>query len=61
VLEEKYRLSQILLYIGVGLSVMLMAVLSFFTQLTQAGVPEILLFELIWAGIVIGVPRFKKI
>lgn len=61
VLEEKYRLSQILLYIGVGLSVMLMAVLSFFTQLTQAGVPEILLFELIWAGIVVGVPRLKKI
>ncbi len=61
VLEEKYRLSQILLYIGVGLSVMLMAVLSFFTQLTQAGVPEILLFELIWAGIVVGIPRFKKI
>lgn len=61
VLEEKYRLSQILLYLGVGLSVMLMAVLSFFTHLTQAGVPEILLFELIWAGIVIGVPRLKKI
>lgn len=61
VLEEKYRLSQILLYIGVGLSVMLLAVLSFFTQLTQAGVPEVLLFELIWAAIAVGVPRLKKI
>lgn len=61
VLEEKYRLSQILLYIGVGLSVMLLAILSFFTQLTQAGVPEILLFELIWAAIAVGVPRLKKI
>lgn len=60
-LEEKYRLSQILLYIGVGMSVMLLAILSFFTQLTQAGVPEILLFELIWAAIVVGVPKFKKI
>lgn len=61
VLEEKCRLSQILLYIGVGLSVLLLAVLSFFTQLTQAGVPEILLFELLWAAIVVGVPQLKKI
>lgn len=61
ILEEKCRLSQILLYIGVGLSVVLLAILSFFTQLTQAGVPEILLFELIWAAIVVGVPRLKKI
>lgn len=61
VLEEKCRLSQILLYIGVGLSVLLLAILSFFTQLTQAGVPEILLFELLWAAIVVGVPQFKKI
>lgn len=61
VLEEKYRLSQILLYIGVGLSVTLLAVLSFFTGLKQAGELEILVFELIWAAIVVGIPKLKRV
>lgn len=61
VLEEKYRLSQVLLYIGVGLSVLLMAVLSFFSSLGQAGIPEILIFELFWAAVVLLVPKFKKV
>ncbi len=61
VLDEKYRLSQILLYIGVGLSITLLAVLSFFTGLTQAGTLEVLLFELIWSAIVWLVPKIKKV
>ena len=61
VLEEKYRLSQVLLYIGVGLSVLLMAVLSFFSNLGQAGIPEILIFELFWAAVVLLIPKFKKV
>lgn len=61
VLEEKYRLSQILLYIGVGLSVTLLAVLSFFTGLKQAGELEILVFELIWAAIVVWIPKLKRV
>ncbi len=61
VLEEKYRLSQVLLYIGVGLSVLLMAVLSFFSGLGQAGVAELLVFELFWAAIVLLIPKFKKV
>ncbi len=61
VLEEKYRLSQMLLYIGVGLSVLLMAVLSFFTSLSQAGVAEVLIFELVWTAIVVLVPKLKKV
>ena len=61
VLEEKYRLSQVLLYIGVGLSVLLMAVLSFFSSLGQAGIAEILIFELFWAAVVLLIPKFKKV
>lgn len=61
VLDEKYRLSQILLYIGVGLSITLLAVLSFFTGLTQAGTLEVLIFELIWSAIVLLIPKIKKI
>lgn len=61
VLDEKYRLSQILLYIGVGLSITLLAVLSFFTGLTQAGALEVLIFELIWSAIVLLIPKIKKV
>lgn len=61
VLEEKYKLSQILLYIGVGLSVLFMAVLSFFSGLAQAGVAEVLVFEVVWAAIVLLIPKIKRI
>lgn len=61
VLEEKYRLSQVLLYIGVGLGVLLMAVLSFFVGLGQAGIVELLIFELFWAAVVLLIPKFKKV
>ncbi|MGN0559599.1 MAG: hypothetical protein ACI4K8_00920, partial [Candidatus Fimenecus sp.] len=61
VLEEKAKLAQILLYIGVGLSITLLAVLSFFTALTQAGAFEILVFELLWTAISVLVPNAKKV
>lgn len=61
VLEEKIKLAQILLYIGVGLSITLLAVLSFFTSLAQAGVLEILVFELLWTAISVLVPNAKKV
>ncbi|MGN0519752.1 MAG: hypothetical protein ACI4LB_03345 [Candidatus Fimenecus sp.] len=61
ILEEKIKLAQILLYIGVGLSITLLAVLSFFTSLTQAGVFEILVFELLWTAIAVLVPNAKKV
>lgn len=61
VLEEKTKLAQILLYIGVGLSITLLAVLSFFTALTQAGAFEILVFELLWTAISVLVPNAKKV
>lgn len=61
VLEEKIKLAQILLYIGVGLSITLLAVLSFFTSLAQAGVFEILVFELLWTAIAVLVPSAKKV
>ena len=60
-LEEKHRLLQVLLYIGVGLGVLLMAALGFFTGLRQAGVLELLLFEGFWTAVVTLVPRFKKV
>ncbi len=60
-LEEKYRLLQVLLYIGVGLGVLLMAALGFFTGLRQAGVLELLVFSGFWAAVVSLVPQFKKV
>lgn len=61
ILEEKMKLAQILQYIGVGLSITLLAVLSFFTALAQAGVFEILVFVLLWTAISVLVPNAKKV
>ncbi len=61
ILEEKYKLAQILLYVGVGLSITLLSVLSFFTGLRQAGAFEVLVFELLWTAIAVLLPNAKKV
>ncbi len=60
-LEEKYKLAQILLYVGVGLSITMLSVLSFFTGLRQAGAFEVLVFELLWTAIAVLLPKAKKV
>lgn len=61
VLDEKFRLTEILSYIGVGLNVLLLTVLSFFSGLSQAGAFEIVVFELVWAAIMMILPKIKKV
>ncbi len=61
ILDEKFRLTEILSYIGVGLNVLLLAVLSFFSGLSQAGVFEVVVFELVWMAIMMLLPKIKKI
>lgn len=61
VLDGKFRLTEILSYIGVGLNVLLLAVLSFFSGLSQAGAFEVVVFELVWMAIMTLLPKIKKI
>lgn len=61
VLDEKFRLTEILSYIGVGLNVLLLAVLSFFSGLSQAGAFEVVVFELVWMAIMTLLPKIKKV
>ena len=61
ILDEKFRLTEILSYIGVGLNVLLLAVLSFFSGLAQAGTLEVVVFELVWMAIMMLLPKIKKI
>lgn len=61
ILDEKFRLTEILSYIGVGINVLLLAVLSFFSGLSQAGAFEVVVFELVWMAIMMLLPKIKKI
>ena len=60
-LQERRKMINILQYIGVGISVILMAMFSFLSGLSQAGAIQILLFETLWTLIVTFVPQIKKI
>lgn len=60
-LQERRKMINILQYIGVGISVVLMAMFSFLSGLSQAGAVQILLFETLWTLIVAFVPQIKKI
>ncbi len=61
VLNDRERLGLILQYIGIGIGVLVMALLSFLSGLTQAGVLRVLLFQALWSLLVIFIPRIKKI
>lgn len=60
-LQERRRIINILQYIGVGISVILMAMFSFLSGLSQAGAVQILLFETLWTLVVAFAPKIKKI
>ncbi len=60
-LQERRKMINILQYIGVGISIVLMAMFSFISGLSQAGAVQIILFETLWALIVTFVPQIKKI
>ena len=60
-LQERRRIINILQYIGVGISVILMAMFSFISGLSQAGAVQIILFETLWTLVVAFAPKIKKI
>ena len=60
-LKEKSKMAVLLQYIGVGIGVLLMAMFSFLSSVEQAGVVQIILFEILWSLVVIFIPRIKKI
>ncbi|MCI5796764.1 MAG: hypothetical protein MR019_07850 [Ruminococcus sp.] len=59
-ITDKFRLSSILQYIGVGIGILAVAAMAFTSGLSQAGALQIMLFVLIWTALVIFIPRFKK-
>lgn len=59
-LNEQKKISCVLQYVGVGIGILLMAMFAFIAGLTQAGVLQMVLFEALWALIVIFVPRLVK-
>ncbi len=60
-IKERSKIAVLLQYIGVGIGVLLMAMFSFLSSVEQAGVIQIVLFEVLWSAVVIFVPRIKKI
>lgn len=61
VLKERSKIGIFLQYIGVGISILLMAMFSFLSGMAQAGVLQTILFEVLWSLLVIFIPRIKKL
>ena len=59
--DEKLKIAETLLYIGSGISVAFMAIICFFSGLSQAGNLEILLFQILWTLLVTQIPKLKKL
>ena len=59
-ITDKFRLSSVLQYIGVGIGILAVAAMAFTSGLSQAGALQIIMFVLIWTALVIFIPRFKK-
>ena len=59
-ISEQKNISTILQYVGVGIGILLMAMFSFISGLTQAGVLQIILFESLWTLIVVFIPQLVK-
>lgn len=60
-LSEQRKIGTVLQYIGTGIGILLMAMLSFLSGLSQAGALQIIMFEVLWSLLVVFVPRIKKI
>ncbi|MEG2720448.1 MAG: hypothetical protein RR914_03905, partial [Oscillospiraceae bacterium] len=61
VIEERLKLSKILQTVGIGISLIVMALLSLFSGISGAGIVQLFLFQLIWTPLVLLIPNFKKI
>jgi len=59
-LNEKSKMITVLQYIGVAIGILLMAMFSFTSGVSQAGAFQIILFEAIWSAVVVFAPQLKR-
>lgn len=59
-LMSRIQLSTLLSFIGTGLGIGVMALLSFFSGLNQAGIIQLLVFQIAWSAVSIFIPMVKK-
>lgn len=59
-LMARVQIASILQYIGVGLGVLIMSLMAFFSALMQGGVLQLVIFEIIWTAVTILIPKIKK-
>lgn len=60
-IHDKTKISAVLQCIGIGIGILVEALLSFTSGLSQVGVLQILIFEIVWTLLVILIPKLKKI
>lgn len=60
-IHDKIKISTVLQCIGIGIGILVEALLSFTSGLSQAGVLQILIFEIVWTLLVIFIPKLKRI
>lgn len=58
---DKQRISTVLQFIGIGIGILIEALLSFASGLSQAGVPQLLIFQAFFTLLVVLIPRIKRI
>lgn len=58
---DKIKISTVLQCIGIGIGILVEALLAFTSGLSQAGVLQILVFEIVWTLLVIFIPKLKRI
>jgi hypothetical protein len=59
-LISRFQIASVLQYLGVGFGVCIMALMSFFSALTQGGAIQLVLFMIIWSVVTILVPHIKR-
>ena len=60
-IHDRLKISTVLQCIGIGIGILIEALLSFTSGLSQAGVLQMLIFQIVWTLIVIVIPKFKRI
>ena len=59
-LMSRVQIASVLQYIGVGLGVLIMALMAFFSALMQGGAVQLVIFQIIWTAVTIFIAKIKK-
>lgn len=59
-LMARAQIVSILQYIGVGLGVLIMALMAFFSALMQGGALQLIIFQIIWTAVTVLIAKIKK-